>query len=396
MNTTINALGQSNFRKGFSTGTTGPKPGRVILPPKPGRAGVTARFELLPSGKSRWSSLGVSATCQALFLLTVLIIPLAFPQKMIPKMIYSVVTIAAPVTEVPLPPEPPKQPVVRPKPKPTPPPVIEKAVIPEPIRQPKLLAPKVVAPKVEPKKVIPVDIPKIETAIDTPKVDLKVNTPGPVRPRPVVTGMIGTGSAAAPTLPKSTPIDKVQTGGFGDPNGMAGPANPNKGGNINARGALDLPNGPGYGNGTGGANGARGTVASAGFGNGVAIQPSGGGGNRGTVKQGVISQAVVEAEKPKQQQNQAAAVQPIEILDKPKPEYTAEARALKLEGDVIVSVIFKVNGEIQVLGVVKGLGHGLDENAIRAAQKIKYKAAISNGQPVDFPARVHIEFQLAY
>ncbi|HLW97979.1 MAG TPA: TonB family protein [Candidatus Acidoferrales bacterium] len=394
MNTTINTFRQSSLTKGVSAG---PKSVRVVLPPKTGRPSTTARFELLPSGKSRWSSLGVSATCQALFLLTVVIIPLAFPQKLIPKMMYDVVTIAAPVTEVPLPPEPPKQPIIKPKPKPTPPPpVVEAAVIPEPVRQPKLLAPKVVAPKVQPKKVMPADIPKLDTPIDTPKVDLKVNTPGPVRPRPVVTGMIDTGSAAPATLPKSTPIDKVQTGGFGDPNGMAGPANPNKGGNINARGQLDLPNGPGYGNGTGGANGARGTVASAGFGNGTAIAPSGGGGGRGTVRQGVISQAVIESDKPKQQQSQAAAVQPIEILDKPRPEYTAEARALKLEGDVIISVVFKVNGEIQILGVVKGMGHGLDENAIRAAQKIKYKPAISNGQPVDFPARVHIEFQLAY
>lgn len=86
----------------------------------------------------------------------------------------------------------------------------------------------------------------------------------------------------------------------------------------------------------------------------------------------------------------------MEITDKPKPEYTEEARALKLEGEVILKVNFKANGQIEVLGVTRGLGHGLDESAMRAAQKIKYKPAISNGQPVDFPATVHIEFQLAY
>ena len=59
-------------------------------------------------------------------------------------------------------------------------------------------------------------------------------------------------------------------------------------------------------------------------------------------------------------------------------------------------VIFKANGEIVVQGVVKGLGHGLDEMAIQDAKQIKYKPAISNGQPVDFPATVHIEFLLAY
>jgi hypothetical protein len=45
---------------------------------------------------------------------------------------------------------------------------------------------------------------------------------------------------------------------------------------------------------------------------------------------------------------------------------------------------------------VKGLGHGLDEAAMRAAEQIKFKPALSNGHPVDFPAVVHIVFQTAY
>jgi len=46
--------------------------------------------------------------------------------------------------------------------------------------------------------------------------------------------------------------------------------------------------------------------------------------------------------------------------------------------------------------VVKGLGHGLDESAMKAAEQIKFKPAMSNGHPVDFPAVVHIVFQMAY
>jgi TonB family protein len=46
--------------------------------------------------------------------------------------------------------------------------------------------------------------------------------------------------------------------------------------------------------------------------------------------------------------------------------------------------------------VVSGLGHGLDESAVRAAQQIKFKPAKREGQPVDFPARVRIEFRMAY
>jgi TonB family protein len=87
---------------------------------------------------------------------------------------------------------------------------------------------------------------------------------------------------------------------------------------------------------------------------------------------------------------------PVDILDKPKPEYTAEGRSLKLEGDVVIDVVFLSNGTMQVNRVVSGLGHGLDEAAVRAAQTIKFKPAKREGQPVDFPARVRIEFRLAY
>jgi TonB family protein len=59
-------------------------------------------------------------------------------------------------------------------------------------------------------------------------------------------------------------------------------------------------------------------------------------------------------------------------------------------------MVFLANGTIQVNRVVSGLGHGLDETAMRAAQHIKFKPAKRDGQAVDFPARVRIEFRLAY
>ena len=86
----------------------------------------------------------------------------------------------------------------------------------------------------------------------------------------------------------------------------------------------------------------------------------------------------------------------VNILDKPRPEYTAEGRSLKIEGDVVLDMVFLANGTVQVNRVVSGLGHGLDEAATRAAQQIKFKPAKRDGQPVDFPARVRIEFRLAY
>ena len=102
-----------------------------------------------------------------------------------------------------------------------------------------------------------------------------------------------------------------------------------------------------------------------------------------------------EAPKKKQQATGGADTSPT-ILDKPKPEYTAEGRSLKIEGDVVLDVVFLANGSIQVNQVISGLGHGLDEAAVRAAQQIKFKPAKREGQAVDFPARVRIEFRLAY
>ena len=63
---------------------------------------------------------------------------------------------------------------------------------------------------------------------------------------------------------------------------------------------------------------------------------------------------------------------------------------------MVLDLVFLANGTVHMNRVVSGLGHGLDEAAIRAAQQIKFKPAKQDNQPVDFPARVRIEFRLAY
>jgi TonB family protein len=85
---------------------------------------------------------------------------------------------------------------------------------------------------------------------------------------------------------------------------------------------------------------------------------------------------------------------PIEILSKPKPSYTEEARAVRVEGEVVLEVRFGASGRTEVLRVVSGLGHGLDESAKRAAEQIVFKPARHDGEPVDFTALVRMVFQL--
>jgi TonB family protein len=85
----------------------------------------------------------------------------------------------------------------------------------------------------------------------------------------------------------------------------------------------------------------------------------------------------------------------VEVLSKPPVQYTSEARQLRVEGDVVLSVTFLANGQVVVHGVIRGLGHGLDEEARRVAQQIRFRPATNNGQPVDVTTKITITFQLA-
>lgn len=232
------------------------------------------------------------------------------------------------------------------------------------------------------------EIPQAEPEIALPR------TPEMPHLKPQVRVNQFPGSSAAPTL--TLPEAKVQTGGFGDPNGV--PANPNAHGAVAIAqiGSFELPAGPGWGNGTGGSRGARGTVASAGFGNGVAIPVQSPGTRGGGIREGSFGDVTAAVpSKPKVVDSPRPTVLPVVVMSKPQPTYTSEARQKRIEGEVLLDVVFGANGQIRILRVVSGLGFGLDESAIKAAEKIVFKPATRNGQPIDSTARIHILFQLA-
>jgi TonB family protein len=85
----------------------------------------------------------------------------------------------------------------------------------------------------------------------------------------------------------------------------------------------------------------------------------------------------------------------LEVLSKPPVQYTSEARQLRVQGDVVLRVTFLADGQVVVHEVVHGLGHGLDEEARRVAQQIRFRPATRNGQPVDLTTTITITFQLA-
>jgi TonB family protein len=352
---------------------------------------IPARLALLPEGESRMKRVGVSAILQIAFVGFIFIIPLVFPQQIKTQLSFLKTDVLMPTTEIPVAPPPPPPKIERVKtPPPTPQPVVEPVLSP---KQPHIfVTPKVTQPKL---KSVDAKAPELNPVFETAKVDT-VQPNQPKRPKEEVkVGMMSSGNATPATV--KAPVEKVQTGGFGDPAGLPGKGNPNAHLIVNAQGLNTLPNGPGYGNGTGGDKGIRGTVASTGFGNGTANPPPSGG-KRGTVQSGSFGdESVAAAEAPKKKAaNNGPADTAVTILDKPRPDYTAEGRSLKLEGDVVLDVVFLASGHVQVNRIASGLGHGLDESASKAAQQIKFKPALREGQPVDYPARVRIEFRLAY
>jgi hypothetical protein len=165
----------------------------------------------------------------------------------------------------------------------------------------------------------------------------------PAMSLPVHTGVFSTGSSAPPTA-KLSP-EKVQTGGLGDPYGAKSNPGSKAGNSMLPRiGSFDLPAGGGYGNGTGGSRGAAKTVESTGFGNGAA--PTNSGSNRGSVVSAGFTKAHAVPTPAAPGHSATANEVPVEVLWKPSPLYTEEARGLGIEGEVAIPPVSGRGGQL--------------------------------------------------
>ena len=283
--------------------------------------------------------------------------------------------------------EPPKPKVKPPEPKPLPkPPVIK-------LEQPKIAVvklpdvPKPVVVKMDtPKPVVLPAPPKLVTApaapvavrLDHPQAAaIANNSPHPSAIRlgqmdnpiknaagPAVSN-VNLGRAGAPGMNASNtglgPVSKVNLGGNGSPNSSSMTGN----GSVPVKGVK-----LGVAGGTGPMN-APGRVA-------------------GPVNLG--QQLAVAAPKPPPPSGGATTAP--KVLSKPKPEYTEEAKRLHIEGTVYVKIRVTASGAIQILGVTSGLGHGLDESAIRVVQGMHFQPAMQDGHPIDWTGVVNVGFQM--
>jgi len=337
-------------------------------------------FSLLPKTRTPWTEFALSTGAQALAIAFLIWVHLLYPTVVSPRQntfrSIGLVSTPVPVNHQPQP--------LRQLPKP----LIANLDPPAnalrlPAQQPKA------APKLE-------DDPAPTVSLAARKLDPLPLNSSPVIPKQAVkTNVFSTGSSATPTIARAP--SQVQTGGFGDPNGIPAKANQGKAVNIAALGSFDLPSGPGYGNGTGGAKGVPGVVASSGFGNGTATADSRPRVPAGTVQPSGFASADVPAPPTVRSHPAESAVRavPAEILSKPTPLYTQEARGLRIEGEVLLEVVLEASGSLRVVRIVRGLGHGLDDNAVKAAEQIHFKPAMKDGQPADSTVVLHIIFQLA-
>ena len=338
-------------------------------------------FSLLPEPKKPWSEVALSFGVQAAAVALLVWVRVLHPEILeAPLHDYHAIELVP--TPVPVNHQP--QPIRRF----TPPPQV--AELDPPVEALRLPAP-------QPKPKIKVeDPPAPEVVVSAKKLENLPPVAKAVIPRaPVKTNVFSSGSSAAPTIALAP--EKVQTGGFGDPHGIPAKASVGKPITIAQLGSFDMPTGPGSGNGTGGASGTRGVVVSSGFGNGVAVNTSQAV-QRGVVQQSGFGSADVPAPPTSgshMAQTIAPKVVPAEILWKPVPIYTEEARKQKVEGEVLVEAVLEASGRVKVLRVVRGLGHGLDEEAVKEAGQLRFKPALRDGQPSDSTVVLHVVFQIA-
>jgi TonB family protein len=357
------------------------------------RPRISENFGLLPQPKGRFGSFGVSFLANVL--MGVLFFWIAVSQlHKPPAPVYQTTAL---IFDEPPPPPPKLPPVPRVQVTAPPRPLVQtptKIQMPRPLPEPP--RPEIVKLNTPPMPAIPPAPPKAVVAPPQPKVGLFAS--------PKTTAVAN--NQAAPT---------VHTGGFGDPSGVNVNPNASRNSTVAAVGVFNAAPGSSQGAGaahqgvvqgtgfnSGVANGvpggtSRGSVASAGFSSGVVGGTPGASGNsRGAVATGGFGNTGFGGTgAPVAKTAQQAAVVPPEVTFEPHPQYTEEARQLRIQGEVTLQVKFGANGRVEVLRVVSGLGHGLDEQAERVAQQIRFRPALKNGQPADNVTYIHILFQLA-
>lgn len=346
-----------------------------------------AHFGVLDDGSQSKSSFITSVTLNILLALCAIIIGAAAKKTI--EVDHKVTELTLPITIKK--PEPPPIRIKAPKLPPAPP--VAK-IEPPKVKLPEVKLPEPPKPvaRMEPK--VPVVTPAPPKAVQPPPAPRVVNL-AQARPASVVNNSPHPTAVAlgSPTNP-ITPSDRPSTTAINLGNkGMAGMPASNNGMGAQSK-VVNLGSGsPGSQNMNGRSNASSAVV-------GVKLGVAGGTGPlnspgrvAGPVNLG--QNAPPPMPKPAGPSSTASRAAP-KVIFKPRPEYTAEAIKLHIEGVVSVRLRVSSSGAVQVLGVTSDLGHGLGDSAVRAVQATRFQPATdASGRPVDWEGIVNIAFQLA-
>ncbi|MGB8012901.1 MAG: energy transducer TonB [Terriglobales bacterium] len=87
-------------------------------------------------------------------------------------------------------------------------------------------------------------------------------------------------------------------------------------------------------------------------------------------------------------------VTPPHAIFMPDPEYSEKARKKKIQGVITLSLTVAADGTTRDIKIQKGLGYGLDEKAVEAVSRWKFKPALKDGEPIDKEIAVEVNFRL--
>src|SRR5262249_4014168 len=138
---------------------------------------------------------------------------------------------------------------------------------------------------------------------------------------------------------------------IGDPNGVIGPPS----------------SGPGTGGGIGNGNG---------HGGGEGVGPGAINGTGGGCCEGKYHV-------------RGGASEPV-VVYQVDPEYSEEARKARYEGTVLLVAVVRKNGRIDMVNLVRSLGFGLDQNAVEALKKWRFRPGMKDGKPVDVQMNIEV------
>ena len=345
-------------------------------------------FGVLNDGKRSRSAAITSITVNVLIALALLFLVKAAVVKPKTKRaeLIDPVTMSKPE---PPPPPPPKPHIKLPPPPPPPPPkvVVPPPPVPVPVPPPPVPPPPTPAPST-PKPTPAPPAPKLTPAPPAPKAVNLMGTPAHVPNNDAHPSAVRLGAPDNPLKPMTGPaVARVNMGVAGMPgmpgsNTGSGPRAVNVSMGSGSPGSQNLnATAPKQINGLAtGCVGCTGPMNSKSTGiqrvamNTAPVQP--------TMQQPTVKAAVAQS-KPT-------------LIYKPAPVYTEEAKSLHLEGNVSVRIRVTTDGTVQVLGVVSGLGHGLDEAAKQAAEATKFRPALDpSGSPVPWEGVVLVRFQMS-